>query len=82
MEDFFGLLKFQIFLGVLKIPDIFGEWTVDAGPGPTYEEKMRVPPLDNSAATKFGVKLHSFFTVHVSYKPRHEISNNLTFWQV
>ena len=34
-----GLLKFQIFLGVLEIPDIFGE-TVDAGP--TYEEHSRV----------------------------------------
>ena len=29
---------------VLKIPDVFGGWTEDAGPEPTYEEKMRVPP--------------------------------------
>ena len=33
----------NIFLGVLEIPDIFG-CMVDAGPEPTYEEKMRVPP--------------------------------------
>ena len=31
---FWGLLKFQVFLG----------WTVYAWPEPTYEEKMRVPP--------------------------------------
>ena len=29
---------------MIEIPDIFGGWTVDAGPEPTYEEKMRVPP--------------------------------------
>ena len=40
---FIGLLKFQIFFGVLEIPDIFGGLTVDTGPEPTYEEKMRVP---------------------------------------
>ena len=44
MGDIFWLLKFQIFFGVLEIPDIFWGWTVDAGPEPTYEEKMRVPP--------------------------------------
>ena len=39
---FNGLLKFQIFFGVLEIPDIFwGESRVDARPEPTYEE-MRV----------------------------------------
>ena len=39
---FFGLLKFQIFFGVLEIPDIIlGE---HAEPEPTYEEKMRVQP--------------------------------------
>ena len=44
MGDIFGgLVKFQIFLGVLEIPDILGQ-TVDAGPEPMYEEKMRVPP--------------------------------------
>ena len=32
--------EWRIFFGVLEIPDIF--W-VDAGPEPTYEEKMRVP---------------------------------------
>ena len=47
---FGGLLKFQIFLGVLEIPVFFlcvffwGGRTVDAGPEPKYEEKMRVPP--------------------------------------
>ena len=41
MGDIFGgLLKFQIVFGVLEIP----EWTVDAGPEPTYGEKNRVPP--------------------------------------
>ena len=40
----FGLLKFQIFFGVLGIPDISWGWKVDAGPEPTYEEKLRVPP--------------------------------------
>ena len=33
-----------MFLGVLDIPDIFWRQTVDAGPNPTYEEKVRVPP--------------------------------------
>ena len=37
-DIFLGLLKFQIFLGVLEIPDIFGGWTVDAGSEPTYAE--------------------------------------------
>ena len=40
----FGLLKFQIFFGVLEIPDIFWGRRVDAGPEPTYGEKLRVPP--------------------------------------
>ena len=40
MGAFFGLLKIQIFCGVLEIPDIFFFWwTVDAGPESTYEEK-------------------------------------------
>ena len=29
---------------MLDIPDIFLRQTVDAGPNPTYEEKVRVPP--------------------------------------
>ena len=42
----FWVAKIQIFFcGVLEIPDIFGGTTVDAGPEPTYKEKMRVPPL-------------------------------------
>ena len=47
MGVFLGSLKFQIFFGVLEIPDIFfwgGGLTVDAGPEPMYEEKMREPP--------------------------------------
>ena len=37
---FFGLLKFQIFLGgAFEIPDILGRM-VDAGTEPTYEEKL------------------------------------------
>ena len=51
---FLGLVKFQIFFGVLEIHDIFfwgggggggvNSTSVDAGLEPTYEEKMRVPP--------------------------------------
>ena len=41
MGDIFGLLQFQIFLGMLEIIDFLG-CTVDAGPEPMYEEKMRV----------------------------------------
>ena len=43
-DIFLGLLKFQIFFGVLEIPDIFFGWTVYAGSEPTYAEKIRVPP--------------------------------------
>ena len=35
--------KFKYF-GVLDIPNFFWRHTVDAGPNPTYEEKVRVPP--------------------------------------
>ena len=35
------MLKSQIVLGLLEIPDIFEG---GAGPESTYEEKMRVPP--------------------------------------
>ena len=41
---FLGLLKIQIFFGVLEIPDIFWGCTVDAGSEPSYTEKNRVPP--------------------------------------
>ena len=41
---FLGLLKFQIFLGVLEIPYIFWGWTVDARPKPTYVKKWEYPP--------------------------------------
>ena len=43
-ENIFAWQKFQIFFGVLNIPDIFWRQTVDAGPNPTYEERVRVPP--------------------------------------
>ena len=43
-ENIFAWQQFQIFFGVLDIPDIFWRQTVDAGPNPTYEEKVRVPP--------------------------------------
>ena len=39
-----SFLKVQIFFGELDIPDNFWWQTVDAGPNPTYEEKVRVPP--------------------------------------
>ena len=49
MEGIFflgGVLKFQIFLGVLEISFFFwgGGRTVDAGPEPTYEEKNESTP--------------------------------------
>ena len=44
MGVFFGLVKFQMFLGCLKFLIFFGG-TIDAGPEPTDEEKMRVPPM-------------------------------------
>ena len=49
MEGIFlggGVLKFQIFLGVLEIPFFLGGggWTVDAGSEPTYEEKNESTP--------------------------------------
>ena len=43
-ENIFAWQKFQIFFWVLDIPDIVWRQTVDAGPNPTYEEKVRVPP--------------------------------------
>ena len=39
MGYFFRLVKFQNIFWVLVIPI-----TIDAGPEPTYEVKMRVPP--------------------------------------
>ena len=43
-ENIFACQKFQIFFGVLDIPDIFWRQTIDARPNPTYEEKVRVAP--------------------------------------
>ena len=43
--DIFGVGKISnTCLGCLKFLIFLGGWTVDAGPEPTYEEKMRVPP--------------------------------------
>ena len=46
---FLGLLKnLNMYLGCMKFLIFFffegGGWTVDAGPDPMYEEKLRVPP--------------------------------------
>ena len=43
-ENIFAGQKFQIFFGVLDIPDTFWRQTVDAGPNPTDVEKERVSP--------------------------------------
>ena len=43
-ENIFAWQKFQIFFWMLDNPDIFWRQTVDAGPNPTYEERVRVPP--------------------------------------
>ena len=44
-ENILAWQKFQIFFGVLDIPDIIWRQTVDAGPNPTYEEKREsIPP--------------------------------------
>ena len=43
-EKIFAWQKIQIFCGVLDIPNFFWRHTVDAGPNPTYEEKVSVPP--------------------------------------
>ena len=45
MGIFLGLLRFQIFFGVLENPEFFWGRTVDARPEPMYVEKMRVSPL-------------------------------------
>ena len=46
MGDIFGVAKIlNIYLGCLKFLIFFlCVYTVDAGPEPTYKEKMRVPP--------------------------------------
>ena len=36
--------NFKYFLGCLIFPTFSGNKTVDAGPNPTYEEKVREPP--------------------------------------
>ena len=45
MGDFFGgLLKFQIFSGVLEIPYIFEGWRVDNGPSLRMMKNGEYPP--------------------------------------
>ena len=55
---------------MLKIPDIFMGWTVDAGSEPTYAEKIRVLPL--------GVKLPSI--QRVQFKRAGKQKNVLTLY--
>ena len=43
-ENIFAWQKILIFSGCLIFPIFFWRQTVDAGPNPTYEEKVRVPP--------------------------------------
>ena len=43
MVDIFRVYRISNIFRVLEISDIF-KWMVDAGPEPTYEEKMRVSP--------------------------------------
>ena len=53
---FLGCLKFLIFLG----------WIVDAGSEPTYEEKIRVPPLGaNPTRYMYGEHQHGDAIVHM-----------------
>ena len=56
-ENIFAWQQFQIFLGALDIPDIFWRQAVDAGPNPTYEEKVRVPPPHPSHTLTLGHSL-------------------------
>ena len=51
-ENIFAWQKIQIFFRVLDIPNFFLRHTVDAGPNPTYEEKVRVPPPPNTHTTR------------------------------
>ena len=47
-DIFLGLLNFQILFGGAWNSWYFLGWRVDAGPEPTYEEKMRVSPLGHN----------------------------------
>ena len=52
-ENIFAWQKFQIFFGVLDIPDIFWRQTVDAGPNLTFEEKREsIPPTHTHTHTQ------------------------------
>ena len=56
-ENIFAWLKFQIFFWVLDIPDISWRQTVDAGPNPTYEVKVRVLPHTHTLTLGHNEKL-------------------------
>ena len=65
-----GLPKIQIFFWVLEIPDFFFWSTVDAGPEPTYAEKMREPPwglrVQKNEVTVNGLKFRTLlFLFHI-----------------
>ena len=60
-ENIFAWQKIQIFFGVLDIPDIFSRQTVDAGPNPTYEEKVRLPPPHTHTHTHTHTLGHSLW---------------------
>ena len=71
MRDFLGLLKFQIFFGVLEIPDIFGGCRGEAGPETRFEgKKMRVPPpppgICHSITNFVTLSLPTFFVQKMS----------------
>ena len=55
MGVFFGLLKIQIFFGVLEIPDIFLGCTIDAGSEPTYTEKNESTPPPPPLGVNVGI---------------------------
>ena len=43
---------------MVNIPDIFWRQTVDAGPNPTYEEKVRSPPPTHTHAHTASVTVY------------------------
>ena len=46
VNDFLGVAKISNIFEVLEIPDISWGLTVDAGPDPTYEEKIELPQIE------------------------------------
>ena len=51
MRIFLRGKNFKYFLGCLIFPIFLLRQTVDAGPNPTYEEKVRVPPTPTHTHT-------------------------------